>query len=54
MKQLIVRVPDELHRSIKTAAAVSDQSMQDIVIEALRTCDVVEEALKKYASDQAS
>jgi predicted HicB family RNase H-like nuclease len=37
MKQLILRkVPDELHRLVKVAAAASGVSMQDFIIELMR------------------
>ncbi len=45
MKQIKLRVSDQVHREIKTVAAQTDQSMQDVVLMALRTIDTVDKYL---------
>lgn len=52
MKTITLRVDDRVHKDIKTAAAQTDQSMQDLILHALGGCDTVGEALKKMAQGQ--
>jgi predicted HicB family RNase H-like nuclease len=47
MKQIILRVPDEVHKNIKTAAALTEQSMQELILDALIASDSVRDAIKK-------
>jgi predicted HicB family RNase H-like nuclease len=54
MKQIILRVPDQVHKDIKIAAALTDQSMQDIILKAVQTCDTVGEALERMKQGQGS
>ena len=54
MKTITLRVDDQVHREIKTVAAQTDQSMQAVVMEALRTCEAVGETLKRMEQGQSS
>ena len=35
MKQIIIRVPDDLHKRLKLASVQADTSMKEVVIDAL-------------------
>ncbi|MGD0727048.1 MAG: hypothetical protein ABSB63_15960 [Spirochaetia bacterium] len=47
MKQIILRVSDEVHKDIKTAAAQTEKSMQGLILDALTDSESVGEALKR-------
>ena len=52
MKSILLRnVPEDLHREVKAAAAHEGMSMQDFIIDTLRTCDIVEKYLEQFKQD---
>ena len=47
MKTITLRVEDQVHRGIKTTAAQTDTSIQELILDVLRTSEKTAEILKR-------